>query len=105
MQHTKEPVKCVVQHVGILRFISVNRSTFGLLIFVGCHRMSKNSGIGLHKFYCNNKQLCALHINICSLYVAIYYNYCEDTHQTIFHLYPRHLLGKVESLVGDKHRI
>jgi hypothetical protein len=34
------------------RFILVNRNTLGLYIFVGCHRMSDNSGVGLHKFHC-----------------------------------------------------
>ena len=33
-------------------FILVNRNTFGPYIFVGCHRMSENSGVGLHKFHC-----------------------------------------------------
>jgi hypothetical protein len=33
-------------------FILVDRNTLGLSIFVGCHRMSENSGVGLHKFHC-----------------------------------------------------
>ena len=33
-------------------FILVNRNTLGPYIFVGCHRMLENSGVGLHKFYC-----------------------------------------------------
>jgi hypothetical protein len=31
-------------------FILVYRNTFGPSIFVGCHRMLENSGVGLHKF-------------------------------------------------------
>ena len=55
IQHTNGPGKCV----GLYRiseyshFILVNRNTFGPYIFVGCHRMSENSGVGLHKFHCN----------------------------------------------------
>jgi hypothetical protein len=29
-----------------------NRNTLGLCIYVGCHRMSVNSGVRLYKFYC-----------------------------------------------------
>jgi len=36
-----------------LGFILFNRNTLGPLIFVGCHRMSKNSGVRLHKFLCS----------------------------------------------------
>jgi len=32
-------------------FILVNRNTLGPYIFVGCHRMSENSAVGLHKFH------------------------------------------------------
>jgi hypothetical protein len=32
-------------------FILVNGNDFGLWIFVECHRMSENSGVGLHKFH------------------------------------------------------
>ena len=52
--HTKEPGKCI----GLYRmpeysgFILVNRITLGQSIFVRCHRMSENSGVGLHKFHC-----------------------------------------------------
>jgi hypothetical protein len=35
-------------------FILVQRNIFGPYIFVGCHRMSENSGVGLHKFHCTN---------------------------------------------------
>jgi len=46
----------IVHDVRILRFyfslISVNRNTLGLYIFVGCHRMSENLGVKLHKFRC-----------------------------------------------------
>jgi hypothetical protein len=46
----------IVYDVRILRFyfsfISVNRNTLGLYIFVGCHRMSENLGVKLHKFRC-----------------------------------------------------
>ena len=31
-------------------FILVNRNTLGQYIFVGSHRMSENSGVGLQKF-------------------------------------------------------
>jgi len=34
-------------------FILVNRNTLEPLILVGCHRMSENSGVGLHKFLCS----------------------------------------------------
>ena len=37
--------------------------------------MSENSDFGFHKFHYNNKWICALHVNMCSLYGAIYYNY------------------------------
>ena len=50
-QGTREMCR-TVQDVGILRFILVNRNTLGPLIFVRCHRMSENSGVGLHKFHC-----------------------------------------------------
>ena len=57
IRHTKGPGK----YIGLYRmseysgFISVNRDTLGLLIFVRCHRMSENSGVGLHKsHYTNN---------------------------------------------------
>ena len=33
-------------------FILVNRNTLGPYIFVRCHRMLENSGVGLYKFYC-----------------------------------------------------
>jgi len=33
-------------------FILVNRNTLGPSIFVGYHRMSENSGVGLHKLHC-----------------------------------------------------
>ena len=33
-------------------FILVNRNTLGTYIFVGCHRMSENSGVRVHKFHC-----------------------------------------------------
>jgi len=35
-------------------FISVtgNKNTLGPQIVVGCHRMSENSGVRLHKFHC-----------------------------------------------------
>jgi hypothetical protein len=61
----------------------------------------RNAPLRLDKLHCNNTQLCTLHFKICSLYVAIYNNYCEDTHQTIFHLYPRHVLGKVENWTNN----
>jgi len=38
-------------------FILVNRNTLGPWIFVGCHRMSENSGVGLHKFHCTNNNV------------------------------------------------
>jgi hypothetical protein len=77
IQHTKEPVNCIGlysmwEYSG---FISVNRNTFGPSFFVECRRMTENSGIGFHKFHYNNKWICALHVNMCSLYGAIYYNY------------------------------
>ena len=63
--HTMYSGTCLIWHtkglgkgVGLYRmsehsdFILVNRNTFGLYTFVGCHRMSENSGVGLHKFYC-----------------------------------------------------
>ena len=53
-QGTREMCR-IVHNIGILRFISVNRNTLGPYIFVGCHRMSENSGVGLHKFHCNYK--------------------------------------------------
>ena len=38
-------------------FVYVNRTTLGPCMFVGCHRMSENSGVGLHKFYCIGKNV------------------------------------------------
>jgi hypothetical protein len=51
--HTQGPGKCV----GLYRmseysgFILVNRNALGSHIFVWCHRMSENSGVGLHKIH------------------------------------------------------
>ena len=42
----------IVKDVGILRIDLVNRNILGPYIFVGCDRMSENSGVGLHKFHC-----------------------------------------------------
>ena len=33
-------------------FILVNRNTLGQCMFDGCHIMSENSVVGLHKFHC-----------------------------------------------------
>ena len=57
IRHTKGPGKCIrlyriLEYSG---FILVNRNTLGPYIFVGCHRMSENSGFGLHKFHCRDK--------------------------------------------------
>jgi hypothetical protein len=38
------------QDGGNSDFILVSRNTMGPSIFVECHRMSENSGVGLHKF-------------------------------------------------------
>jgi hypothetical protein len=54
IQHTKGPWKCV----GLYRmseysgFILANRYNLGPLFFGGCHRMSENLGVRLHKFHC-----------------------------------------------------
>jgi hypothetical protein len=50
-QGTREMCQ-IVQDDGIFRFNLVNRNTLGPSIFVRCHRMSGNSGVGLHKFHC-----------------------------------------------------
>jgi hypothetical protein len=52
-RHTRRPGKCVrlyrmLEYSG---FILVNRNTLGPYIFVGCHRMSENSGGGFHCTY------------------------------------------------------
>ena len=52
-QGTREMCR-IVQDVGILGFVSVNRNTLGSYIFVGCHRMLENSGVGLNRFHCNS---------------------------------------------------
>lgn len=39
----------ILQYSG---FILGNRNTLGASIFVGCHMMSENSGVGLHRFHC-----------------------------------------------------
>ena len=54
IRHTKGPEKCIRLYriLEFSGFISVNRNTLGPYIFVGCHRMSENSGVGLHKFHC-----------------------------------------------------
>ena len=49
-QDTKEMCR-IVQDVGIYRFKLVNSNTLESWIFVGCHRISENSGVGLHKFH------------------------------------------------------
>ena len=47
--HNGTRVMCqIVQDVGILQFYF--RNTLGPYIFVGCHRMSENPCVGLHKF-------------------------------------------------------
>jgi hypothetical protein len=54
IQQTKEPGKCV----GLYRmseysdFSLVNKNTLWPYIYVGFHRMSENSGVGLNKFQC-----------------------------------------------------
>jgi hypothetical protein len=54
--HIKGPGKCV----GLNRmseysgFNLLNRNTLEPWIFFGCHRMSENSEVGLHKFPCTN---------------------------------------------------
>ena len=50
-QGTREMCQ-IVQDVRILRFYLLSRNTLGPYIFVWCHRMSENSGVGLHKFHC-----------------------------------------------------
>jgi hypothetical protein len=50
-QVTREMCR-IVKDVGILRIDLVNRNILGPYIFVGCDRMSENSGVGLHKFHC-----------------------------------------------------
>jgi hypothetical protein len=45
-------------------FILVNRNTLGPYIFVGCHMMSENSGVGLRKFHC----ILLVHIRVSSLH-------------------------------------
>ena len=51
---TKGHMKCVrLYRISVYSgFIIVQRNILGPYIFVGCHRMSENSGVGLHKFYC-----------------------------------------------------
>ena len=59
--HTMGPGKCV----GLYRmleysgFILVNRNTLGPYFFVRCHRMSENSGVGLH---CNNYSFMPIYV-------------------------------------------
>ena len=54
IRHTKGPRKCV----GLYRmfeyscFALVNGNTLGPSFSVGCHRMSENTDVGLHKFQC-----------------------------------------------------
>ena len=60
IRHTKGSGRCVglyrmSEHSG---FILVNRNTWWPYIFVGCHRMSENSGGGLYKFYCIQNRGC-----------------------------------------------
>jgi hypothetical protein len=52
IRHTMGQGKCVrlYRMSEYLGFILVNINTLGSYIFVGCHRMSENSGVGLHKF-------------------------------------------------------
>ena len=52
IRHTMGQGKCVrlYRMSEYLGFILVNINTLGPYIFVGCHRMSENSGVGLHKF-------------------------------------------------------
>jgi hypothetical protein len=51
-QHSTREMCQIVQDVGILGFILFNRNTLEPEMFVGCHRMSEHSGIGLHMFHC-----------------------------------------------------
>ena len=79
IRHTKGPGKCVrlYRMSEYSDFILVNRNTLGPYIFVGCHMMSQNSGVGLRKFYC----ILLVHIRVSSLYttgahscfIAVYY--------------------------------
>jgi hypothetical protein len=57
IQHTKGPGKCVGLYMmsEFSCFILVNRYTLWPKIFVGCHRRSENSRVGLHKFHCTTK--------------------------------------------------
>ena len=66
IRHTKGPGKCVgfYRMLEYSSFIYVNRNTLGSYIFVGCHRMSENSGVGLHRSYCIVKYICVIPVNI-----------------------------------------
>jgi len=44
----------IVQDVKVLRFNLVNWNLLEPIISVWGHRMSVNSGVGLHKFHCTN---------------------------------------------------
>jgi len=45
----------MLEHSG---FTLVNKNTLGPYIFVGCHRISENSGVRLHKFHCISIKKC-----------------------------------------------
>jgi hypothetical protein len=68
IRHTKGPGKCVrlYRMSEYSDFILVNRNTLGPYIFVGCHMMSENSGVGLRKFHC----ILLVHIRVSSLHTT-----------------------------------
>ena len=90
IRHTKGPGKCVrlYRMSEYSDFILVNRNTLRPYIFVGCHMMSENSGVGLRKFHC----ILLVHIRVSSLYttgahscfIAVYYWCTFVFHRVLF---------------------
>ena len=68
IRHTKGPGKCVrlYRMSEYSDFILINRNTLRPYIFVGCHMMSENSGVGLRMFHC----ILLVHIRVSSLYTT-----------------------------------
>jgi hypothetical protein len=62
-----------------------------ILIFCICSTTNRRGYIFLNNL---NKCLC-----LNSTFFTMYYNYCEDSRQIIFQLYPRNLLGKSVNII------
>ena len=99
----------IVKDVGILRFDLVNRNTLEPSIFVGCDRMSENSGVGLHKFHC----ICKFkYLSIFFFYFILfaensghgYYGALHHFQQYFSYIWRSVLLVEETGVLGENHR-